>query len=83
MAAGSAADCSLQPDPKSSLKTLKALSNHFGYLSATSSGPSAKRNESSSKKKKQTGSDDVVGEWASVMEAEFYDFVLFEVPRVD
>jgi len=25
----------------------------------------------------------VSGEWASVMEAEYYDFVLFEIPKVE
>ena len=49
-------------------------------MSSSSTGPSAKRNEG---KKKKQANDEVVGEWASVMEAEFYDFVLFEVPRVD
>ena len=69
----------VNPQPKIALRALKALSGQFSYLSAASRGPQAQ------KKGKSGGAvgDEVGGEWASVMEAEYYDFVLFEIPKVD
>ena len=68
----------VKPEPKTAVKTLRTLSTQFTYLAAASRGPTA------SKKSKSGGGagDEVGGEWASVMEAEFYDFVLFEIPKV-
>jgi len=67
----------VRPDPKTAVKTLRALSAHFAYLAASSRGPSSKRTKSGA-----AVSDDVGGEWASIMEAEYFDFVLFEIPMV-
>lgn len=61
-----------QPEPKTAVKTLKQLSARFNYL--------ASRKD---KATKQVQTDDMVGEWANVMEQEYYDFVLFEIPKVD
>jgi len=65
----------LKPDPKTSKKLLPALTSFFEPIVPPSS-------KSSSKK----GSNDdatVGGEFASLMEAEVFDFVLFEVPYPD
>lgn len=60
-----------QPEPKTAVKTLKLLSAHYNYLG------SAKSREA-----KKASNDDNVGEWAGVMEQEYYDFVLFELPKI-
>lgn len=62
----------LQPEPKTAVKTLKQLSSRFNYLASAKD-----------RAKKQIQTDDLVGEWANVMEQEYYDFVLFEIPKVD
>ncbi|KAG7529029.1 hypothetical protein FFLO_05822 [Filobasidium floriforme] len=66
----------LQPDSKTSLKTLKSLSSYFQFLASKERG--------TGKKASGTGgnNDEVAGEWGAVMEQEYYDFVLFEVPKV-
>lgn len=61
----------VRPEPKTSLKTLKAISHYFEFLKTE-------------KGKGGGGSSDdtAAGEWGAVMEQEYYDFVLFEVPKV-
>jgi V-type H+-transporting ATPase subunit C len=75
------ASLTIQPETKTAVSTLKTLSSHYSYLSAASQGPSSKKNKKSGGT--TANSEDVGGEWQSVMEAEFYDFVLFEIPKVD
>lgn len=75
------AELTTQPEPKTAVSTLKTLSSHYSYLSSASQGPSSRRNKKSGGV--TAGSEEVGGEWQSVMEAEFYDFVLFEIPKVD
>jgi V-type H+-transporting ATPase subunit C len=67
------------PEPKTAVKTLKSLSAQYSYLSAKSKGPAAKTTKTGAGVN-DTG--DVQGEWATVMEQEYYDFVLFEIPKV-
>ncbi|GAA5990352.1 hypothetical protein JCM11641_006259 [Rhodosporidiobolus odoratus] len=70
----------IQPDPKQLPKLLPVLSS---FLSPSSERQNA---ESSKKKKKAAQSSDdpsALGEYASVMEAEYLEFVLFEVERVE
>ena len=60
-----------KPDAKASLKTLKSLSGYFTFLAT--------------KQKSEKGSStdhDVGGEFGAIMDQEYYDFVLFEVPQV-
>ncbi len=71
------AGCIVRPEPKSAVKTLRTLSSHYNYLASASRGPSSRKTKSGG----VTG-DEVGGEWATVMEAEYYDFVLFEIPKV-
>jgi V-type H+-transporting ATPase subunit C len=74
----------VKPDPKTASRTLKALQDHFGYLAAASQAPN--RGERGKGKGKAAGAggvgEEVGGEWAGVMEQEYFDFVLFEVPEV-
>ncbi|WWC60366.1 uncharacterized protein I303_102937 [Kwoniella dejecticola CBS 10117] len=69
----------VKPEPKTAVKTLRSLSDHYTYLASASRGPSTKKTKSGGN---TAGGEDVGGEWASVMEAEYYDFVLFEIPKV-
>ncbi|WRT65749.1 uncharacterized protein IL334_002697 [Kwoniella shivajii] len=69
----------VKPEPKTAVKTLRSLSDHYNYLASSSRGPSTKKGKSGGV---TAGGEDVGGEWASVMEAEYYDFVLFEIPKV-
>jgi len=62
----------VKPDARSAKKTFGVLQSHFAYLSPRSNRAKAKKNES----------DEFIGEYQSLMEQEFYDFVLFEVPWI-
>mgnify|MGYP002718895191 CR=1 FL=1 len=68
----------VRPEPKTAVKTLRTLSSQFSYLASSSRGPQVKGGKSAG-----GPGDEVGGEWASVMEAEYYDFVLFEIPKVE
>jgi V-type H+-transporting ATPase subunit C len=63
---------SLQPEPKYTKKTLSVLMNHFSYLGPRSSGRSGK----------QSTTEEFAGEYQALMEQEFFDFVLYEVPWI-
>ncbi|KAF8845406.1 ATPase, V1 complex, subunit C [Paxillus ammoniavirescens] len=63
----------IKPDPKSTKKILSVLTNHFKYLSPRS-GRSGKQQGG--------GTEDFIGEYQSLMEQEFFDFVLYEVPWI-
>ncbi|KAH7883898.1 ATPase V1 complex subunit C [Phlebopus sp. FC_14] len=62
----------IKPDLKSTKKTFSVLSNHFKYL-APRSGCS---------KKQVSNHEEFIGEYQSLMEQEFFDFVLYEVPWI-
>lgn len=63
-----------QPEPKTAVKTLKLLSARYNYLVS---------GKSKEKKKGGSNSNEEMGEWTNVMEEEYYDFVLFEIPKVE
>lgn len=67
----------LQPEPKTAVKTLKQLSAQYNDLASGKS-----KEKAAAKKKEAAGVEDLIGEWANVMEQEYYDFVLFELPKV-
>jgi len=46
--------------------------NHFNYLGPRSSGRSGK----------QSANEEFAGEYQALMEQEFFDFVLYEVPWI-
>ncbi|KAF8343051.1 ATPase V1 complex subunit C [Cantharellus anzutake] len=64
---------SLQPDPKSTKKILNTLTSHFAYL---------RRKGGIDKKTSGKAEDLNTGEYQALMEQEYFDFVLFEVPWV-
>ncbi|KAH0838586.1 ATPase V1 complex subunit C [Lanmaoa asiatica] len=63
----------IKPDPKSTKKTLSVLTNQFAYLAPRSGR---------SKKQKGGGTDEFIGEYQTLLEQEFFDFVLYEVPWI-
>lgn len=67
-----------QPEPKTAVKTLKQLSAQYNDLASGKS----KEKAAAKSKEKASGAEDLIGEWANVMEQEYYDFVLFELPKV-
>ncbi|KAF8078381.1 hypothetical protein FPV67DRAFT_1571244, partial [Lyophyllum atratum] len=63
----------VKPDPRTTKKTFSVLQSHFTYLSPRSSRKT--------KGKKGEG-EEFIGEYQSLMDQEFFDFVLFEVPWI-
>ena len=63
----------IKPEPKTTKKALTLLTTHFSYLSPRSGR---------SKKKVGGGNEDFAGEYQALMEQEYFDFVLFEVPWI-
>lgn len=57
-------------------KTLSTLTAHFKYLAPRSN------NSKKSNAKKAANEDDFLGEYQTIMEQEFFDFVVFEVPWI-
>lgn len=62
----------VKPDGKTAKKTFNLLQTHFAYLRPRSNGAQSK----------QGNTEEFVGEYQSLMEQEFFDFVLFEVPWI-
>jgi len=65
----------VKPEPKTTKRTLTALQRHFSYLSARSQGRAKVKSGDST-------NEDFVGEYQSLLDQEFFDFVLYEVPWV-
>jgi len=63
----------IKPDPKNSKKLVNNLNSYFAPLVPASQSSTGKKGNSSG------GDDLLVGEYASVMEAEVFPFVLFEI----
>ncbi|THH02470.1 hypothetical protein EW026_g397 [Hermanssonia centrifuga] len=68
----------IKPEPKTTKRTLATLQSQFGYLARRSNPTSAKEKGKSS----TSGGEEFVGEYQTLLEQEFYDFVLFEVPWI-
>ncbi|EKM83402.1 hypothetical protein AGABI1DRAFT_81175 [Agaricus bisporus var. burnettii JB137-S8] len=64
----------VKPDSKSTKKVFHVLQSQFAYLRP--------RSNPSQNKRKQGGDEEYVGEYSSLMEQEFFDFVLFEIPWI-
>ncbi|RDB28518.1 V-type proton ATPase subunit C 1 [Hypsizygus marmoreus] len=62
----------LKPDSKSTKKIFNVLQAHFAYLSPRSNRAQGKKGEG----------EEFVGEYQSLMDQDFFDFVLFEVPWI-
>jgi len=63
----------IKPDPKLAKKIFSTLQIQFSYLSPRSKG---------TKSKGAGAGDEFIGEYQAILEQEFFDFVLFEVPWV-
>ena len=64
----------VQPEPKATKRALATLQTQFAYL--------GRRSNTGAKGKPQQTSDEVAGEYQSLLEQEFFDFVLAEVPWI-
>jgi V-type H+-transporting ATPase subunit C len=64
----------MKPEPKTTKRTLMVLQRQFSYLSARSQGAAKKGGVSTN--------EDFVGEYQSLLDQEFFDFVLYEIPWV-
>jgi V-type H+-transporting ATPase subunit C len=60
-----------QPEAKASKKTLSVLTTQFAHLAPRSN-----------KSKGKGQADEMVGEYQQLMDQEFYDFVVFDVPWI-
>ncbi|THH27026.1 hypothetical protein EUX98_g7171 [Antrodiella citrinella] len=69
----------IKPEPKATKRTLTTLQQQFTYLSRRTNPTASK---SKSKAAASTGGDDVGGEYQTLLEEEYFDFVLFEVPWI-
>ncbi|KAK7694419.1 hypothetical protein QCA50_001605 [Cerrena zonata] len=67
----------VKPDSKTTKKTFETLQKQFVYL-AKRANPSA----STASKSKSSNPEEFLGEYQSVLEQEYFDFVLFEVPWI-
>ncbi|KAI0082235.1 ATPase, V1 complex, subunit C [Panus rudis PR-1116 ss-1] len=66
----------IKPEPKATKRTLNILQQQLGYL-ASRSNPTAAKTSS-----KSTNTEDFVGEYQTLLDQEYFDFVLFEVPWI-
>jgi len=62
----------VKPDPKAAKKTFGQLQTQFAYLKPRSNRAKSERG----------GNDEFAGEYQTLMEQEFFDFVMFEVPWI-
>jgi len=67
----------IKPEHKATKRTLTTLQQQFTYLSRRSNPAVSKAKPNSS-----GGGEDVGGEYQSLLEQEYFDFVLFEVPWI-
>ncbi|KAI9512668.1 hypothetical protein F5148DRAFT_1273602 [Russula earlei] len=66
----------VKPEPKTTKRTLLALQRHFSYLSTRSQGFTKSKGGGAS------ANEDFVGEYQSLLDQEFFAFVLYEIPWV-
>lgn len=64
-----------QPEPKTQPKILSILNSHFTYLSPRST-------DKRKGKKSGGGDDEFLGEFQTLMEQEFLDFVVYDIPWI-
>ncbi|PFH50740.1 hypothetical protein AMATHDRAFT_3706 [Amanita thiersii Skay4041] len=63
----------IKPEPKSTKKLFNLLQAHFAYLRPKSNGAMGKKGSENA---------DFIGEYQSLLEQEFFDFVMYEVPWI-
>ncbi|KZP32300.1 ATPase V1 complex subunit C [Athelia psychrophila] len=62
----------IKPESKTTKRSLAVLTTHFTYLSPRSNRAKGKKGDN----------EDFMGEYQTLMDQEFFDFVLFEVPWI-
>jgi len=62
----------IKPEPKSAKKIFNVLQEQFGYL----------RPRSNPSQSKKATTEEFVGEYQAVLDQEFYDFIMYEVPWI-
>ncbi|KAI9057188.1 ATPase V1 complex subunit C [Trametes sanguinea] len=67
----------IKPEPKTTKRTLAILQSQFAYL-----GRRANPDKLKSKSGGSGAAEEVVGEYQNLLEQEFFDFVLFEIPWI-
>ncbi|KAI0359182.1 ATPase V1 complex subunit C [Trametes cingulata] len=65
----------IKPEPKTTKRTLAALQSQFAYLGQRAN-PDKRKTAGSG------GPEDAVGEYQNLLEQEYFDFVLFEIPWI-
>ncbi|KAI0936091.1 hypothetical protein AcV5_004315 [Taiwanofungus camphoratus] len=65
----------VKPEPKATKRTLATLQTQFAYLGR-------RANPRTAKTRAGGGGDEFVGEYQALLEQEYFDFVLFEVPWI-
>lgn len=65
----------IKPEPKTQKRILSTLNAHFAYLAPRS-------NNARTKGKAGAGGEEFLGEYQTLMEQEFLDFVVFDVPWI-
>lgn len=68
------AHCLPQPEPKATKRTLATLQAQFAYLGRRGSQPKDKASGASA--------EEIGGEYQTLLEQEYFDFVLFEIPWI-
>ncbi|KAL7285688.1 hypothetical protein ACG7TL_000793 [Trametes sanguinea] len=67
----------IKPEPKTTKRTLAILQSQFAYLGRRAN-PDKLKNKSGG----SGAAEEVVGEYQNLLEQEFFDFVLFEIPWI-
>ncbi|KAH9853186.1 ATPase V1 complex subunit C [Lenzites betulinus] len=65
----------IKPEPKATKRTLTTLQSQFAYLGQ-------RANPDKLKNKSGSTTDEAVGEYQNLLEQEFFDFVLYEIPWI-
>ncbi|KAI0824128.1 ATPase V1 complex subunit C [Trametes gibbosa] len=65
----------IKPEPKATKRTLTILQSQFAYLGQ-------RANPDKLKNKSGSTTDEAVGEYQNLLEQEFFDFVLYEIPWI-
>ena len=63
-----------KPEPKATKRALATLQTQYAYL--------GRRSNTGAKGKLQSGGEEVAGEYQTLLEQEYFDFVLFEIPWI-
>ncbi|KAI0735400.1 ATPase V1 complex subunit C [Earliella scabrosa] len=64
----------IKPEPKTTKRTLTTLQSQFAYLGRRANPDRAKA--------KSGGTEEIGGEYQNLLDQEFFDFVLFEIPWI-